>query len=352
MKALRRLAAKLDVTAEYLETGSDLTAAAARELRLGDLELAVRLGADAGAAEALEEVLQEALDAGDRPAALRARAALAQLAAEAGDDTRAAQLLEDALADEPFLPAERFELYASLGRSYARAGRPERAVELFERCLETLDADADLETRYLLLLGYALTDMGELERAGEVVRAGLARAADTDDPYMRVRLHWSSARLAHSRGEDTAALADVRRAIALLQATDDTLHLGRAHVLAAGIAAARGDAETAGEHVAAAERLLGPRPMPSDAFELERHRARVALLLGDADVAAVHARAALALATTPGDEGEARFVLADALAAVGDPVAADSYARAVALLEQGGRRRSAAAAREAARAAR
>ena len=44
VKALRRLAAKLGVSADYLETGSDLDPAAARELRLSDLELAIRLG--------------------------------------------------------------------------------------------------------------------------------------------------------------------------------------------------------------------------------------------------------------------------------------------------------------------
>src|SRR3954462_2849429 len=44
VKALRRLAAKLGVTADYLETGSALDDDSARELRLSVLELAVRLG--------------------------------------------------------------------------------------------------------------------------------------------------------------------------------------------------------------------------------------------------------------------------------------------------------------------
>src|SRR5437899_4920236 len=57
VKALRRLAAKLGVSADYLETGSDLDPASARELRLADLELAVRLGEWDG----VEEKLQEAL---------------------------------------------------------------------------------------------------------------------------------------------------------------------------------------------------------------------------------------------------------------------------------------------------
>src|SRR5579862_8825170 len=44
VKALRKLAEKLGVTADFLETGSQLDPAGARELRLSDLELAIRLG--------------------------------------------------------------------------------------------------------------------------------------------------------------------------------------------------------------------------------------------------------------------------------------------------------------------
>src|SRR5581483_5262750 len=57
VKALRRLAAKLNVTADYLETGSSMDPRAARELRVADLELAMRLGE----AEGVEEPLQAAI---------------------------------------------------------------------------------------------------------------------------------------------------------------------------------------------------------------------------------------------------------------------------------------------------
>src|SRR4051795_10834050 len=56
VKALRRLAGKLGVTADFLETGSDLDAESARELRLTDLELAIRLGEADGAQADLEEL--------------------------------------------------------------------------------------------------------------------------------------------------------------------------------------------------------------------------------------------------------------------------------------------------------
>src|SRR5437879_13801381 len=51
VKALRMLARKLEVSPEYLETGSDLTDAAQRELRLADAELRLRLDEDRKAAE-------------------------------------------------------------------------------------------------------------------------------------------------------------------------------------------------------------------------------------------------------------------------------------------------------------
>src|SRR3954454_20402272 len=93
VKALRRLAAKLEVTADYLETGSDLDAEAGRELRLTDLELAVRLGEVEGAEARLVELADEATLAGDRRTLLRANVALAALAQERGDNRLAVSLL-------------------------------------------------------------------------------------------------------------------------------------------------------------------------------------------------------------------------------------------------------------------
>lgn len=345
VKALRRLAAKLNVSPDYLETGSDLDAGALRELRLADLELAVRLGEPEGAAEALAAALEEAVAAGDRGATLRARVALAHLALEAGEDGRAAELLEEALAGEPFLPIERFEIYADLGRAYAGSGRPEKAAELYQACLDLLaqiGGDGVLEARYATLLSHALTDMGEAAAAEQVVQRTLERVEGAADPYSRVRLYWSMARLAHGEGRETVALSNARKAIALLQATDDTFHLARAHLLAAGMSLGREDPAGADAHVEAAERLLGRGAVPEDAFELKQHRARIALLQGDPVRAAAHAGEALELAPRPADEGHARWALADALAAQGAIDDADtSYARAVELLESSGRWRSA-----------
>jgi transcriptional regulator with XRE-family HTH domain len=350
VKALRRLASKLGVSADYLETGSDLDAASARELRLGDLELAVRLGERDGAEAALEDALAEAVAAGDRHASLRARVALAQLALESGGYDRAVYLLEAALEGEVFAPAERFDIYANLGRGYAMGGRPDRAVDLYERCMEgvaELGGDPALEARYAALLSYALTDMGEVARAEDVVRQALARVQDTGDPYMRVRLYWSIARLAHSQARESVALENLRKAIALLQATEDTFHLARAHVLAAEIELGRANPDEAERHLKSADDLFGAGRTTQDSLDMTQHRSRIALLRGDAAAAAAHAREALGLCgeTQPLERGLSLYALADALALAGrvdDATAA--YDDAVTLLEQTGQWRYASAA--------
>src|ERR687885_2879516 len=98
VKALRMLARKLGISADYLETGSELGDAEQRELRLADAELKLRLGDDAGSAEeTLSDVLEEAQTAGDKTAATRARTALGLAAAQRGDEGRAVALLEEAI---------------------------------------------------------------------------------------------------------------------------------------------------------------------------------------------------------------------------------------------------------------
>ncbi len=347
VKALRRLAAKLGVPAEYLETGSQLDPAEQRELRLADLELAVRLSVSDGVDEQLQALVDEAILAGDRACILRGRVALASLALESGQFVRAVDLLEAAIEGDPFLPVERFDIYANLGRAYAAAGRPDRAVDLYERCIHQVrevEGDSTVDARYATLLSYALSDMGELARAEEVVREALDRVQDSDDPYMRVRLYWSMARLAHAEGEASVALANARKAIALLQATDDSFHLARAHMLAASISLSRDDTESASKHLDHAEQLLGVHPSMQDSVEIKILRSRIAASLGDTKDAISLAREALELVgdSSPVDEGLAFRALADGLALSGEyPGADEAYRRAADLLETQGRWRDA-----------
>src|SRR5439155_7213848 len=346
VKALRKLATKLGISADYLETGSDLDPEAARELKLADLELAIRLGAAADTEAPLRDLVAEADAAGDRASALRARVALAALAQDRGEFAAAVTLFETALEGHAFDPVSFFDVYAQLARAYHGTGKTRMAVELLERCLaEVADGeDAALEARYATLLSYALSDVGEIARAEEVVQRALDRVKDTEDPYTRVRLYWSMARLAHAEGRAGFALTNVRKAIALLQATEDTVHLARAHVLAASITLSRNDADAAQRHLDQAEQFLGSSAAAEDTIEIKIRRSRIATLQGRADDAVTLAREALALFpdANPYDQGLGYSVLADGLALRGEIDAADeAYARAVELLETQGRWRDA-----------
>src|SRR3954467_6887487 len=75
VKALRMLARKLGVTAGYLETGSEIGATEARELRLADLELRLRLDGDTATGEP-QGILADAESHADGGTAVRARIAL------------------------------------------------------------------------------------------------------------------------------------------------------------------------------------------------------------------------------------------------------------------------------------
>src|SRR6476469_10504452 len=60
VKALRMLAKKLGVSADYLETGSEISDTDERELRIADAELELRLADQPGEAEQKLEALREA----------------------------------------------------------------------------------------------------------------------------------------------------------------------------------------------------------------------------------------------------------------------------------------------------
>ena len=323
------LARKLGVSADYLETGSELRDTDERELKIADAELELRLAEHPDEAEAKLAVLRDdAVDAGDTVAAARANIALGLAAASTGRTAATIERLEAGLAGFQLSPSVRPDVYATLGRAYSASGRPDLAVELFERCLEELEASAPDDTaarlRFTTYLSYALTDRGDLERAQEVLDDVLDKAEDLADPYSRVRLYWSLARLTELQGKSVAALGYIRRAIALLEVTDDTLHLGRAHLLCGSIMLSQGRTDEAVRHVELAEQLFGPNPEPEDRTNLYTDQARLAVRLGRAEEAIRRARAALDAAGDDylAEKGNALWALAEGLSLTDDVDAA------------------------------
>jgi len=341
VKALRLLAPKLGVTVEYLETGSEVSDADERELRLADAELTLRLDVEPeNARAAFDAVLVDSLAAGDERSATRARIGLGLVAHQLGHHGDAITQLEEAIAGGALAAALRPDVFGILGRSYAAVGELERAIELFERCLqetaETEPANTTTYARYASNLSSALVDADELGRAADVLTDAIERAGDSADVYTRIRLYWSLARLTGLGGRSLEALEYARRAIALLEATDDTLHLARAYVMVAWILGSQGKAEDALVHLEQAERMFGDAADATDLAHLEVERARMLAQLGRGAEAVAQAQAAIELLGEhhAGEQGTAWLALAEGFALEHDVEAAiDAFQKAIVILE-------------------
>ena len=350
MKALRMLAKRLGVTPEYLETGSELDSSELRELRLAEQELRLRLEGDADAG-ALRERLDDAAAAADVAAATRARIVLGLEAAARGDQAATIEQLSEVVGSELVTAASRPDVFSTLGRAHAAAGSPREAVALFEQALDEValvePENVHARVRYSTYLSYALTDLGELQRAKAVVGELFADGGDSADRYTRVRLYWSLGRLSLEQAKPLAALDSFRRAVALLEATEDTVHLARAHVACADATISAGD-DLAGavHHLDEAERLLGPMPADGDLATIRRLQAMCAAASGDWAGAEHLASSALQLAEgIPNERGSAWLVVAEARAGGGSTEGADEgFREALELLAEHGSLRQHAAA--------
>jgi len=342
VKALRKLARKLGVTAEYLETGSDMREDELRELRLAQAELDLRLSEDSAAAyERLRELLAEAEEAGDVVASRRARIAVGLAAFQSGRTAEAVEALERAVEQDDASPTLRPDVFGTLGRAYAMSGRSADAAALFERCIAVIEeetpSDLPARVRFSTYLSFALTDLGDLDRAESVLHDVLAEVEAFVDPYTQVRVHWSLGRLAGHQGRPQDALDHLRRAIALLEATEDTVHLARAHISCAWSLIENGRPEEAGPYLDAAERLLGPKPQPNDLAALRAEQARRAAAIGDGGAAVAFAREAIDATgeAFPEEQGTAWLALAEGLVLEREvPAATEAFGRAADAFER------------------
>jgi tetratricopeptide (TPR) repeat protein len=337
VKAIRTLARKLGISAQYLETGSMTTNEEDREMRLADAELRLRLGGELAAAEEiLRDVLGEAEAAGDADAVTRAHVALGLAAARGGRQREAAEHLEQAIESPIVTPLAQPDVYVTLGGVYLGLDRPEQAAQLYESCLEALaddpSADPSARIRFATHLSYALSNLGRFPEARELLSDLATQAGAALDPYSRIRLYWSLARLATMEGHAQAGLRHLRRAIALLESTEDTLHLARAHLLCSQILLLDAQPEPAGPHLEQAERLFELGGDAVDLGAVRAQQAKRAAQLGDADEAIARARESLELA---GDSplGSAYFALGLGHTLKGEIDAADeAFREAVSVL--------------------
>jgi transcriptional regulator with XRE-family HTH domain len=340
VKALRMLAAKLGVTADYLERGTVLGGGELRELRLTELELRIRLD-DEFAVDELNEILAEATEHADHTAAARVRVALGLAASARSDHAETVEQLEAAIASDLVSPVARPDVYATLGRAYAARGAPRTAVALFERVLAELEEiapqDEGLRIRFASYLSFALTDAGDLPRAQAVVREALSQSSPDVDPYTRVRLYWSLGRLSIERAKPLSALDSFRRAVTLLEATEDTLHLARAHMNCTMALIEAEELDQAEVHLDQAQLLLGRFPADDDLVSVRILQALLAAKTGDHDAAEKYGNEGLMLARElPNEQGQLWWALAESRSRSGEDGADEAYQAALELLGEHG----------------
>ena len=131
LKALRYLAGRLGVDAEYLEEGRAIPARKERELRVADAELALRLEGDLDEAERrLRALLAEDVPDGLE---VRIRSALGALARQ-GDQPGAIAELERVVGSGGVRPETRPDVYEALSRCYLATNAAHTAATLLEAC--------------------------------------------------------------------------------------------------------------------------------------------------------------------------------------------------------------------------
>jgi tetratricopeptide (TPR) repeat protein len=235
LKAIRRLAAKLEVSPEYLETGIDMTRREELELRLSDLELRMRLNpSDETFTGDLGELIELARRAGEADIAARAHAVLGTVLAGRGRLSEALRHLKVAIEHPLLEPSTHPYTYVTLANVYCELGRPSDGVAVCKDALERISGETGTPRAIIVTcLSQALSDAGEFERAESVLEETIQTG--NPDPYDRARIHWLQARVAAMQGNGRLALFQMREAIALLKKTEDTVRLARAHLLCASI---------------------------------------------------------------------------------------------------------------------
>lgn len=348
VRAIRLLARRLGVTPEYLESGLDIAPVEALELRLGDAELRLRLGDHSvEARHALQAVLKEAQGAGEGEIVTRAQIALGLSSLAAGNQREAAHYLAVAVTSPLVSPRAQTNVYVSLSKALRFLGRAEEAARMLEEALDdpgcrTPEA-AGVRLRLATYLSYALTDLGEFERARSVLEDIDADAAL--DPHAQVTMHWSLARLAYMEGQPRAALREIRRAIILLDHTEDSLELARAHLFAAEVHLWAYNVPEAERHLEVAARLENLAADARDLGALHSGQALAHARQGDFERARpLIRRAHEELAGSPAEQG--LLWLAQALTDAGRDdfdAATRSFERAIEALAASSMHREAAA---------
>ncbi|MDX6550965.1 MAG: hypothetical protein QOJ31_1649, partial [Gaiellales bacterium] len=261
--------------------------------RLTDASLLIGLSRFDEADVVLRAALRDADAAGDDALASHALEGLGTIATRRGQDARALELFEQALArgHEPD-PAARQSLYMVLARLRSFGGNAAAAVELLEACRQRVesadDPDPAVVAMYSITASYAYADSGQYGKAHTVL-ADVIRNAEDLDLTVRGRLYFALTRLNINTGRSSQAVEYGDRLLEVMLA-DGGPGLSDAYLLCAHAHLDAGDTALAGEHLAQA-RKHADTPLGSvDEGCLLVEEARQALQTGDSELARHRAR--------------------------------------------------------------
>ena len=338
LQLLRELGRRLSVSADYLATG-DEDGFAEPGGALLEAEVALRLD-DVDLAQELFLRLRET-----GTASAPAEAGLGQVAFTRGRPSEAIERFEHALALYGDPEWAHPDLAESLGRAYAMVGEFDSAIAVFERCLAAAERDRDLlrEIRFTVLLGHALVNSGNLDRAEEVLGEALALGQDSQRDGVRAQLYWSQSRLHAQRNDPETASRYARRALEILRATEDTNRTASAYQLLAFIENDRGNPESALALIEEGRALVDRWANPVERAQFRLEEARALAKLGRREEAASLAAEIPATVAGANPEAAARSytVLAHVHEELGDDARAlELYELAAELLERTGPNRN------------
>ncbi|HVW89051.1 MAG TPA: helix-turn-helix domain-containing protein [Gaiellaceae bacterium] len=316
LQMVNQLAARLDVSGQWLATGVD--AAVVTPDDLIDAEVALRLGETAEA----EALYRAHLEEGD-PARATALAGIGQIAYREDRLDEAIVHLEDALRARNRRALADVAAVDTLGRCYAQTGSLDAAIALFGSAVEEARAaDARIEElRFSVLLANANIDAANFGAAQAVLARVIQIAEEIGDPVASARLYWSQSRLHSMRHEPELAGRYARRALEILERTEHDAYIGMAYHLLAHAELQSGNAEEALGLLARGRDLFGRELGARDDARFSTEEARALLVAGRPREAARAAARALELLDVlgAGDRGIAYVALADVFRSAGDP---------------------------------
>jgi tetratricopeptide (TPR) repeat protein len=335
IQLLRQLQHRLGVSADFLATG--VVAGGAGEATLVDAEIALRLDDGETARRLYEAALAEHHDG--RPVRSEALAGLGRLALREGSYREAIELLTEAIQVSGIDVVESPGIAESLARAYGAVGEPSPAIALLERCVEKYadSTDALQYIRFASMLGYALTDNGDLGEAERVVAHALARGHDVVDLYARARLYWSQSRLLAEQARPVAAERYARKALETLRVTEDNHSIAHAIEMLAHICLELGRASEALDLLDEGEPLIQGTGTPPEIAHYRLERARALAALGDHEQAASLAMqlAGQLADAQPVARGRAYLLVADLFKELEQPARAQElYELAINCLEE------------------